>query len=201
MTDRLILASGSKARKNMLSQAGLDFEVIPADLDETSLIHAHKNYTPRALARILAAEKTKAVSSRHKDALVIGGDQIMVFDGEILEKAQDEETALQRLRMFSGKTHELISAVAVARAGEILWQADDNASLTMINLSEAEIHRYGGQAGDALTKTVGGYELEGLGIALFDKITGDYYTILGLPLLPLLKYLRQRQDSHFFLNQ
>lgn len=201
MTDRLILASGSKARKNMLGQAGLDFEVIPADLDETSLIHAHKNDTPRALARILAVEKAKTVSSRHKDALVIGGDQIMVFDGAVLEKAPDKATALQRLREFSGRTHELISGVAVARDGEVLWQADDSARLIMSALSEAEIHRYGAQAGDALTKTVGGYELEGLGIALFDKIAGDYYTILGLPLLPLLKYLREQHDFRFFLHQ
>lgn len=185
----------------MLGQAGLDFEVIPADLDETSLIHAHKNDTPRALARILAVEKAKTVSSRHKDALVIGGDQIMVFDGAVLEKAPDKATALQRLREFSGRTHELISGVAVARDGEVLWQADDSARLIMSALSEAEIHRYGAQAGDALTKTVGGYELEGLGIALFDKIAGDYYTILGLPLLPLLKYLREQHDFRFFLHQ
>lgn len=195
---RLILASASKARQEMLSNAGLTFEVLPADIDEDSIIQRDDGRSPADKAGKLAFEKARAVSADNAGALVIGSDQILVHDNALLQKAADEKQALEKLQKLRGDWHELISAVSVVQDEQELWSAIERASLKMADLDDAALESYAGKAGDALTRSVGAYELEGLGAALFDKIDGDYFTILGMPLLPLLKYLRVRHSIRPF---
>ncbi|MCB1840464.1 MAG: septum formation protein Maf [Alphaproteobacteria bacterium] len=183
----LILASGSAARKAMLEQAGLDFSIHPASIDEALL--SQQADTPEAKARLLAREKALHVSREFKDAPVIGSDQILCLGQEIFSKAKDTNDALEKLRRLSGKTHRLISAVAVARNGEVLWDYQDFADLSMRALDEEFLARYAERAGDALTSCVGGYQIEGAGAWLFDAVKGDFFTIMGMPLLALLGYL------------
>lgn len=193
----LILASQSAARQNMLRAAGLEFEMQPANLDETAILKVwqetqqDKQILPKDMALLLAEEKARFVSAQHPGALVIGADQILECEGEILSKAEDKNEAEEKLKFLRGKTHSLISAVVVAYENKILWGAQDMAHLSMHEFDEEFLARYCQSAGQALTHSVGAYELESLGIQLFDKVEGNYFTILGLPLLPLLKYLRE----------
>ena len=198
MTRQFILASGSRARKDMLYNAGFDFDAIPADIDETALINVMDGEPPEKIALTLAAEKALAVAGDYPDTPVIGADQILVLDGRIIQKAPDKDAAIDKLRNLSGKTHELISAVSIAQGGKIVWQHADSARLTMRALSDNEIKSYADRAGEALTKSVGAYELEGIGAGLFEKIDGDYFTILGLPLLPLIQYLGTKYKIRSF---
>lgn len=192
---KLILASGSLARRNMLEAAGLEFDVIPADIDEASILDTlqQENAAPEIIAKELAQKKALDVSSQNQSSLVVGGDQILEIDGQILSKASDKNAALSKLKMLRGKTHHLISAVAVSRGDELLWGHTEKASLTMHECEDAFLEDYAEKAGQALTRSVGAYELEAQGSWLFEKIEGDYFTILGMPLLPLLTYLRTQQ--------
>jgi septum formation protein len=190
---RLILASQSASRKAMLGNAGLVFTCQPADLDERAVLAARGNLDPIEMAGVLAAEKALAVSRDIEGALVIGSDQILECDGEILHKATNLEDARAKLAGLRGKTHRLISAVSVTRGDDILWQDSAQARLTMHDFDDAFLDEYCARAGAALTRSVGAYELESLGVQLFDAIDGDYFTILGMPLLRLLTYLR---DEH-----
>ncbi len=185
----LILASGSAARQAMLKQAGLSFDVVPAKIDEADLLSQHTHDPPAEKALFLAREKALNVSRENPAALVIGSDQILCLGDEIFNKAVNRDDALQKLGMLNGKTHRLISAVAVARNGGVLWDHTDHADLTMWALDQNFLRRYGDLAGDALTSCVGAYQIEGVGAWLFSKVTGDYFTIMGMPLLPLLGYL------------
>jgi septum formation protein len=189
---RLILASGSPARKALLSNAGLRFEAVPAELDERAaeqpLLQA--GASPEDVALALAMAKASLVSERHPDALVIGADQTLDLDGRRLTKPADMEAARRQILSLSGRTHRLHSAVSCASAGTVLWRDVSSASLTMRVLEPAFIGRYLAAAGDSVFGSVGAYQLEGPGIQLFDRIDGDYFTILGLPMLPLLKNLR-----------
>jgi len=188
----LLLASASRTRRDLLKNAGGDFEVVPSTLDERAaeapLLEAGAE--PADLAIALAMAKASEVSDRRPGDLVIGADQVLELDGERLTKPADMEAARRQLLSLSGRTHQLHSAIAAARGGEIVWQHSETASLTMRKLEPAFVGRYLAAVGpDALT-SVGAYQVEGRGIQLFERIDGDHSTILGLPLLPLLAFLR-----------
>lgn len=188
---KLILASASRARQSMLAQAGLSFEIHPADIDETAILRELKGAEPADKAHILAEKKAAYVSQQFPGALVIGSDQILEIGGDILSKASDKNAAREKLKRLRGKTHHLISAVAVCRDEKILWHHTAQARLTMHDFSDEFLENYMAAAGEGLTRAVGAYELEGAGSWLFSSIEGDYFTILGMPLLPFLNYLRE----------
>jgi septum formation protein len=181
----LVLASGSAVRAAMLRAAGLEFRVVPAQVDERAFGGA-----PKKLAVVLAEVKALEVSEREAGALVLGADQVLELEGEILHKAETLEEAKDKLRALSGKTHVLHSAAFVAKDGKILWSGCETARLTMRGLSEGDIEVYCAKAGAALTGCVGAYAIEELGAWLFEKIEGDSFTVQGLPLLPLLGFLK-----------
>lgn len=191
---QIILASTSRARREMLAAAGVAFTVEAADVDEPAirktLLVAKSAATPPQIADALARAKAEDVSQRHKGSLVIGGDQVLALGTELLTKAKDEAAARATLKKLRGMTHELHSAVALAVDGRVLWTHTGTARLKMRDFSDAFLEEYLTRAGDRVGQSVGAYELEGLGVQLFDKIEGDYFTILGLPLLPLLAELR-----------
>lgn len=194
---RLILASGSRVRKEMLANAGVGaFEVIPADVDEAriraELLAESDCVEPDMVAGVLARAKAEAVSLIHPDALVIGADQILALGSRMFEKPGSLADARDHLDRLRGQTHHLFSAVVLAEAGEAVWGTVDGARLTMRRFSDAFLDQYLRVAGVAPLRSVGAYELEGLGIQLFERIEGDYFTILGMPLVPLLDSLRQR---------
>jgi septum formation protein len=190
----LILASGSKIRAKLLEAAGLAFIVEPPGLDESAMrqaVSGEDALQPQDVAEVLARAKAEAVSDLAHGAFVIGADQVLALGDEIFAKPDSMESAREQLRALSGKTHKLQSSVALAREGEILFAHTEEASLTMRKLSPEFIGRYLAAAGEEVLSSVGAYQLEGLGIELFDKIEGDYFSILGLPLLPLLDALRR----------
>jgi nucleoside triphosphate pyrophosphatase len=191
---QIILASTSRARREMLAAAGVAFTVEAADVDEPAirktLLAAKSAATPPQIADALARAKAEDVSQRHKGSLVIGGDQVLALGTELLTKSKDEAAARATLKKLRGMTHELHSAVALAVDGRVLWTHTGTARLKMRDFSDAFLEEYLTRAGDRIGQSVGAYELEGLGVQLFDKIEGDYFTILGLPLLPLLAELR-----------
>lgn len=187
-----ILASKSKARQDMLRGAGFDFEINPANIDERK-IEDEMTAKGKSFADIaLELGKQKAlVLSKDSDDLIIGSDQILVFNDRVVSKADNVDVARERLKSFRGQTHILISSVAVARKNQILWHETAQAHLTMRSFSDEFLESYITNAGDALTNCVGCYALEQLGIQLFENIDGDYFTILGMPLLPLIGYLQK----------
>lgn len=193
---KIILASKSVARQNMLQAVGLQFDSIPADLDEDALTEnaIAQHQSPREIALMLAQEKALAISKQNPDVLVIGSDQILECDGKMLYKAENEDEAKDKLKFLSGKTHYLISAVTAVKGSEILWMHADSAALTMKTLSDDYLGNYCARAGEALMRSVGAYEIESLGARLFAKVEGDFFTIQGLPLLPLLQYLEDEQE-------
>ncbi|GAB4526039.1 MAG: Maf-like protein [Roseibium sp.] len=188
----LVLASGSRIRADLLKNAGLAIEIDPADVDERAVEAPllKSGFPPEDLAAVLAEAKANDVSGRRPGDLVVGADQILAFEGERRTKPEDMEAARRQLLAFSGKTHELHSAVVIARDGEAVWRHVSTARLTMRALTPQFIGHYLAAAGDAVLSSVGAYQLEGLGVQLFDRIDGDYFTILGLPMLPLLGELR-----------
>jgi septum formation protein len=189
----LILASQSRARRALLASAGVAFEVIPADIDERAVQQDSGLSSPGEIAALLAREKALAVSAQHKGRLVTGADQTLALGFMLFSKPADRIQAKEQLRALAGRSHELHSAVAVTRDGAILFEATTTARMTMRQLGEAEIDAYLDAAGEAVTSSVGGYQLEGLGVHLFERIEGDHFTILGLPLLPLLAFLRSER--------
>lgn len=190
----LVLASASRARASVLAAAGLSFRVHPADIDEPAIRESLENgeveTTPGDVAQILAQTKAATISEVSPGALVIGADQVLVCDGQIYEKPRDGDAARNQLLSLRNKTHSLISGVACARDGEILWHHEETAFLTMRPFSNEFLGQYLADAGAGVTESVGGYQLEGAGSQLFSQIDGDYFTILGIPLLPLLGFLR-----------
>ena len=187
----IILASNSRARNEMLQNAGLNFQKIPADIDEESIISNAKS-APSELALELAKQKAAHISAKNQNALVIGSDQILECDGVIFQKAKTRDEACEKLRSLRGKTHRLISSVAIAYENEIIWHNTDTASLTMHDFSDEFLEKYLTAAHEDILSCVGAYAFEGTGAWLFDKIDGNYFTILGMPLLPLLTYLKTR---------
>lgn len=192
-TSPLILASQSSARKMLLANAGLEFEAVTADIDERGIQTASRLSNPREIALLLAREKANAVSTSHPGSYVIGADQTLALGMRLFNKPAGRAQALAQLRDLAGKSHELNSAVAVARDGMIVFEDVSVARMTMREMTEAELSAYLDAAGDAVTTSVGAYQLEGLGIHLFERIEGDHFTILGLPLLPLLAFLRRER--------
>jgi septum formation protein len=196
-SSQIILASTSRARREMLAAAGVPFTVEAADVDEPALrktlLAGKPPATPQHIADALARAKAEDVSRRHTSALVIGGDQVLALGNELLTKAKDEAAARATLRKLRGKTHELHSAVALAENGKVKWSHTGTARLKMRDFSDAFLNEYLTRAGDRIQQSVGAYELEGLGVQLFETIEGDYFTILGLPLLQLLAALRARE--------
>jgi septum formation protein len=189
----LILASQSRARQTLLANAGINFEAVPAQIDERAVQQASHLTAPGEIAKLLAREKSLTMSARLPSRFVVGADQTLALGSRLLSKPAGRVQAAEQLRALAGGTHELHSAVAVARDGKILFDNVTSARMTMRNLGEAEINAYLDQAGEAVTSSVGAYQLEGLGVHLFEHIEGDHFTILGLPLLPLLAFLRSER--------
>jgi septum formation protein len=192
-TEPLILASQSPARQALLANAGIAFAVVPAEIDERGIQLGSGLSSPAEIAALLACEKAISVSSRHPGHFVIGADQTLALGEQLFSKPAGRAQAAEQLQALAGRTHELQSAVAVARDGETLFADISLARMTMRLLDDAAISAYLDAAGDAVTISVGAYQLEGLGIHLFERIEGDHFTILGLPLLPLLKFMRSGQ--------
>ncbi|MFK3664552.1 Maf-like protein [Ochrobactrum teleogrylli] len=195
MTTRLILASKSPFRSALLKNAGIEFSNESADIDERAVEAPlyETGVTPEDVAQVLAEAKALDVSEKNPGAVVIGCDQTLSLGEEIFHKPADMEAAGRQLLQFSGKTHQLNSAVVLVKDGETLWRHVSVARMTMRALSPAFIGRYLGRVGDSALSSVGAYQVEGPGIQLFEKIEGDYFTIVGLPLLPLLAELRKEQ--------
>lgn len=191
INNSLILASLSPFRAKLLENAGLTFSVVGAEFNERSLDAAYGLIAPKNLAMKLAEAKAKDVSSRFPQAVVIGCDQTLEFEGQVVHKAANLEEAEKRLNAFSGKTHYLHSGIALARNGQIISCELSSASMTMRNLSSDFVLHYLNRNGNKVLNSVGTYQIEGEGIQLFERIDGDYFTIIGLPLLILLKNLRK----------
>ena len=186
----LILATQSRARKMLLANAGISFDAVPADIDEREIQKNSGLSAPGEIAMLLAREKARFISATNPGRYVVGADQTLALGSRLFSKPAGRAQAAEQLRLLAGDTHELHSAIAVAHDGEIVFSDVAVARMTMRCLAESEIEAYLDQAGQAVTTSVGAYQLEGLGVHLFERIEGDHFTILGLPLLSLLAYLR-----------
>lgn len=186
----LVLASQSKTRQTLLANAGISFESEPADIDERAIQASSGLSAPGDIAGLLAREKARAISVRRPSRYVVGADQTLALGARIFNKPAGRAQAADQLRALAGHCHELHSAVTVARDGKLLFEHVSIARMTVRRLDDAEIDHYIEEAGDAVTSSVGAYQLEGLGVHLFEQIQGDHFTILGLPLLELLAFLR-----------
>ncbi len=184
----IILASGSAARQKMLADTNLSFRVVPANIDEEALVKEMPMNIP-AITEALAKAKALNVSKQHPEALVIGSDQTLDFKGQLLNKAKTKEDAAEKLKSLRGQKHTLHSSVCVVHGDAVLFSNSDRATLTMHNFDDAFLETYMEQDPDALISCVGAYKIEGEGKKLFSEVTGDYYTIMGMPLAPLLSYL------------
>lgn len=187
--ERLILASKSAARRAILTEAGVPFTVQVADVDEDAL--KAPGVDPAALAVELARAKALAVSRHDADAWVLGADQTLAFDGGLVSKAPTLEAARERLIAMRGRSHQLHSGAALARNGQVVWSGVDTVEMKMRDFSDAFLDAYLAAEGAALLACVGSYRLEGLGSQLFEAVEGDYFTVLGLPLWPVLAELRR----------
>ena len=187
----LLLASRSAVRRALLEAAGIPLEVAPADIDERAVEKRASAGTAADAASLLAREKSRAGCAGRKGRLVVGADQTLALGRTRFTKPVDRDSAREQLKSLAGRTHELHSAVAVARDGRVLFSKVDTARLTMRELSDAFLDAYLDTAGESVMASVGGYQLEGLGSHLFERIEGDYFTILGLPLFALLGFLRK----------
>jgi septum formation protein len=191
-TKPLILASQSPARQALLANAGIAFEAIPAELDELAIQLASALSAPGEIAALLARDKALFVSANHRDRFVVGADQTLILGERLFSKPAGRAQAAAQLRALAGQSHELHSAVAVVRDDEVLFEHVSIARMTMRRLDDNAISAYLDAAGAAVATSVGSYQVEGLGVHLFERIEGDHFTILGLPLLPLLKFLRSQ---------
>jgi septum formation protein len=189
----LILASRSPARRNLLADAGFSFTCATADIDERRLENECREAgaAPVEIARRLAAAKAAEVARRHPEAAVVGADQVLVADGELLHKPADSAAARAQLDRLRGRAHRLHAGVALAVAGRAVWDHAETATLVMRGFSDAERDAILAAEGEAVLGSVGSYRLEGPSVRLFERVEGDYFTILGLPMLALLDALRR----------
>ncbi len=188
----LILASGSASRAMLLGNAGIPFVKIPSTVDEDAIKDEclARGFTPKAIALRLAEAKALEVSAANS-GLVLGGDQVLQLDNDLISKSPDMASARELLRRMSGKTHYLHAGMALCENGQLVWSQVETAEMSVRPLSDDFIDRYLVETGEKILSTVGCYMLEGAGVHLFDAIRGDYFTVLGLPLLPVLAKLRQ----------
>jgi len=191
----LVLASQSSARRTLLTAAGVPVDAHPADIDERALERGLKSaaiaQSAGAVAALLAREKAIAVESRYRGRLTLGADQTLTLDAKRFAKPADRKAARAQLRELCGRTHELHSAVAFVQHGAVLFEYVAMARLTMRNFSDDFLELYLDAVGDAATASVGAYQIEGLGVQLFERVDGDYFTVLGLPLMEALEFLRR----------
>ena len=194
---QVILASGSPFRRQMLENAGVAITVVPADVDEAAIRAAlqddNPDIEPQDVAEVLARAKAEQVSAMHPGAFVIGADQVLACGGEIFAKPPTISDARSQLIRLRGLAHSLPTAAVIAIDGATVWSHLDEPILTMRPVSDNFLDKYLASEGNAVRETVGGYKLEGLGAQLFESIEGDYFSIIGLPLLPLLGELRSRK--------
>lgn len=192
----IVLASGSATRRSLLEGAGVSFVVDTSPVDEAAVKDAMRLETdnPARVAEVLAELKATRVSARYPGVIVIGADQMLDCDRVWFDKPADRPAARAQLAALRDKTHRLTSAVVAVRDGQKLWHHTDAARLTMRRFSDAFLDQYLDQAGDSVLSSVGAYQLEGLGAQLFMMVEGDHFTILGLPLLPLLDFLRENKE-------
>lgn len=189
--ERLILASKSAARRAMLEGAGVPFAVQVADVDEDAVKASHDPADAAGLAVELARVKALAVSRHDPEAWVLGADQTLSFAGGLVSKAGHLDAARERLKAMRGKDHQLHSGAALARNGQVVWSGVDTATMRVRNFSDAFLDAYLKAEGEGLLACVGSYRLEGMGAQLFEAVEGDYFTVLGLPLWPVLEELRR----------
>lgn len=187
----LVLASKSEVRRKILAGAGLPVETRPADIDERGIEERSDAHDAGEVARVLAGAKAHTVAAKMPARVVLGADQTLTLDGRRFSKPADREAARKQLLALRGKTHRLHSAVTVVCDGEVLFEHSDTAELTMRDFSDRFLESYLDAIGESAFASVGGYQIESAGIHLFERIDGNYFTILGLPLLPLLGFLRQ----------
>ena len=188
----LVLASASRVRATLLRQAGLHFQIVPADVDESFTKREMAGADPMEIAEALAGIKAQAVSLSMPGALVIGADQMLVFEGGLLDKPVDMEGARDHLRRLRGQVHHLCTAAVVVQDGDVLWRHSERPELVMRDFTDGFIDSYLAAVGGDALLSVGAYQLEGRGAQLFERVSGDFFSILGLPLLPLLAFLRHR---------
>lgn len=192
----VILASGSHARHDLLKAAGVAFTVVPANIDEAAVREAltseNEAIDPADVAEVLARAKGEAVSADNPDSLIVAADQTLSFDGQLFTKPANLDAARDTLLRLRGQEHYLHTAVAIAESGEVTWSHVESARMKMRRFSFGFIGEYLVRAGADVCQSVGAYQLEGLGLQLFEEIEGDYFAILGLPMLPLMSELRQR---------
>ncbi|MGD0147455.1 MAG: Maf family protein [Xanthobacteraceae bacterium] len=187
----LVLASRSTVRRSLLEAAGVPVEICPADIDERGVEAGAPLQAPVAIAALLAREKAAVIAGRNRGRLVLGADQTLSLDGRRFTKPADRTAARAQLRALSGRSHELYSAIAFVQDGVVLFEHVGVARLTMRAVSDRFLDDYLDAVGDAATASVGAYQLEGLGIQLFERLDGDYFTVLGLPLITALDFLRR----------
>jgi len=191
MPEQLVLASGSQIRRLVLEQAQVPFTINKSSVDEAELKRTNSALSPREMALLLGRAKSSDVSNQMPDVFVLGADQTMELDGELLDKLPDASLARDRLIKMRGRPHYLHSGLSLHRNGNEVWSWSQTSTIHVREFSEGFLDAYLGKAGDALTASVGAYAYEGLGAQLFEKVEGDYYAILGLPLLPFLTALRE----------
>ena len=196
MTPKLVLASGSEIRAQLLRNAGVDFEVRPVPVDEELIKQSliAEDHSPRNIADALAEAKALRGSAKNPGALVLGCDQVLDLDGQLLSKPQDQDEARTQLLSLRNKRHALYSAAVICEDGKPIWRHIGQVKLFMRDFSESYLSDYLDRNWDSIRHSVGGYKLEEEGVRLFSRVEGDYFNVLGLPLIELLSYLTLRGD-------
>ena len=190
---KLILASRSSIRAKLMNNAGIKFSIKPSDIDEIKVKTKQKGRSAQDIALILADAKAHKISAIETNSIIIGVDSVLVCDGKMYDKPETIEDVKKRLVLLRGKTHQLISSICVKKNMSTIWKYEDRADLTMYQLSDVFIDEYVNKYGPMVMGSVGAYRLEAEGIQLFEQIKGDYFTILGIPLQPLIRFLREQK--------
>ena len=194
--NKIILASKSKARQQILENAGIDCDIYPPNIDENiikqKIINSDFKNKAVKIAAELAMQKALYISNQNKDSIVIAGDQTLSLNGVLYSKPKNKQGVINHLTDFSGKVHLLHSGIAIAKNNEIIFSGVYNANMSVKKLSKDYIDWYADLCGDIVCSSVGAYNYEGLGIQLFDKVEGDYFTILGLPMIPIVSFLQDQ---------